>query len=90
MCAKRKKKKQLDHFLTPYTRINSKGIKDLNVKLKTMKIPEDNIGWKVSQVAVFFFLIYHLGQRKQKKNKPQKTNKKTKKTLTGLLVKMKA
>ena len=62
---------KLEHFLTPYTEINSKWIKDLNVTPETIKLLEENIGrtFDINQSKILYDAPPRIMEIKTKINK---------------------
>ena len=63
---------KLEHSLTPYTKINSTWIKDLNVRPDTIKLLEENIGktlFDINHSKIFFDPPPRVTEIKTKRNK---------------------
>ena len=50
-------KNEMDHFLIPYTKINSKWMKDLNMRQEAFKILEENTGNNLFDISCSNFLL---------------------------------
>ena len=56
---------KLGHFVTPYSKINSKCVKDFNARPEIIKLLEENIGSNLFDIglSIFFFLVTPHQQR---------------------------
>ena len=68
MCSKLK----LDHFPTPYTKINSRWIKDLNINSNTTKTLEENLGNTIQDIDIG--KDFMTKTQKQWQQNPKETN----------------
>ena len=60
---------KLDHFHIPYTEINSKWIKDLNLRHETLKLLDKNISSKLSDMGLSNIFLYLSPQARATKAK---------------------
>jgi len=60
---------KLDHFLTPITKINSKWVKDLNVRLESLKLLKENIGHNLFDTGLSNIFLDMFSQIRETKAK---------------------
>ena len=65
---------KLEHTLIPYTKINSKWLKDLNIIQGTLKLLEENRGKTFSDINHTNVFSVSQGNRNKNKNKPMGPN----------------
>ena len=66
------KRMKLEHFLTPHTKINTKWIKDLNVRPETIKLLQEKIGRTlddINQSKILYDPPLRVAEMKTKVNK---------------------
>ena len=83
---------KLEHFLTPYTKINLKWIKDINIRPETIKFLEENIGKTLSDInhrRILYDPPPRIVEIKEKINKWDLINLKSFCTMKGTISKVK-